>query len=175
MKKLLGCGALCLSLLGPASAVVIDFENGQLPAQFNYSNIGNLYTPDYFTQDTGYVRGRTSGAWVGYTSTLGTISSATPFDFVGGSFTAAWNDDLEVTLVGQLGGIEQYRSNFIMSDDFPSLLTLNFHSIDTLQIWTAGGVDAGTPGGGNHVALDDLVFQAATVPETSMSDLVRCL
>lgn len=156
------------------NANLVTFEVGD--TLFNAGFVGShsnaaVNCPTYFTQNTGYCRGLVSGTRTGYLS--GTTNLTNPglgnFDFVSGWVTAAWRNGLNANFTGLLGGSIIYTRNITgLNDDFPTLFNFGFNNIDTLRITTFGGVDAGTPGGGTHIAMDDFCFNngcPTAVPE----------
>lgn len=168
---------LAFMFCGSANAIIIDFEGGSKPAGFSYSQFYNLQGSTYFTQDTGYVRGQTTtgGDWVGFTyGTSAQISAGTAFDFYGAYITAAWTNSLNVTLSGYNGTSLLYTQNFTINDDAPIWTDSDFFGITKLTVSSSGGIDAGTPGAGQHVAWDDIYINEdmATVPEPTTLTLM---
>jgi VCBS repeat-containing protein len=125
----------------------------------SWSGAWVLNATTYFTQDSGYFRGTTSGEYVTYNS--GMLSVTDPvdeFDFVGVTLTAAWNDDLNIDVTGYRDGVELYSRTVVVSDDEPTPFTFNWEDVDRVTFQAYGGTDAGTPGGGPYLAMDDFIF-----------------
>ncbi len=169
-KLLVGAG-LCLVSVA-ASASQITFDNGLNFQSAGFSvaggNFGEVHCPSYFTQDTGYCRGLVSGDYTGYMEGVNTITKigGGAFDFNSVYLTAAWNHNLTVQINGLVNGVVKYATTITgLNDDFSTLYTFDYLGITSLQVITSGGVDAGTPGGGRHVALDNVVLDG--VPATA--------
>ena len=72
--------------------------------------------------------------------------------------TAAWNDNLNINIDGYRDGVLIYDTTVIVSDDGPTVFTFNWDDVDVVTFTPYGGTDAGTPGGGIHLAMDDISF-----------------
>lgn len=170
------------SLAGVAEGAVLTFDEEILNFSdyqgFTFSGgFSRLHTPSYFTQDTGYVRGNISPDYTAFTAGSGATVALVEggiFDFDGMHITAAWQNGLTVNIEGFLSGSSLYSQQFIIDDDSPTYTNSNFMGIDRLQISTIGGLDAGTPGNGNHVAIDNFTVNSsvAGVPEPSSALLL---
>lgn len=135
---------------------------------FTWDNAGALNTTGYAYNPSGYQVGAVSGSGVGFSFDSSTLSfsSATPFTFNSIWLTAAWNDGLSVTLTGSLAGLSLYSQTVNPLATAPKLYTFDWANIDKVSIWTSGGTfHPGYGGAGEHVALDNLTFNAAPVPE----------
>lgn len=179
MKKLaLLCSSLVMSI--SASAAVVTFED-LTPYNLPYSYAGLNWAgpngvidcPTYFTQNTGYCRGATSGNNVMYSAGINTITrtGGGDFDFNGAQFTAAWNNNLNVEVRGYNGATQSYFYSTQIDDDFATYFDLNFLNIDRLTIRSFGGTDAGTPGGGSFLAIDDFTYDEAVANVTEPGSL----
>jgi hypothetical protein len=126
----------------------------------NWSGFSLLNAPNYFTQDTGYVRGNTSPDYVVFAYGTGTVSGVDDdeFEFVSTTLTAAWNDNLNIDINGYRDGLLIYETTVIVSDDEPTVFTFNWDDVDEVTFSPYGGTDAGTPGGGAFLAMDDISF-----------------
>jgi len=121
-----------------------------------------------FRPGSGYQNVLNSGEYVGYNGLAEAVSfsnSAEDFDLVSANMAAAWNDDLEVTVNAYDDGVLVGTANLLLDPtkeliDFSLYNDANnrFTSIDTVEIVSAGGTDAGLGGGGTHVAMDDIVL-----------------
>ncbi len=138
---------------------------------FTWNNAGALNTTGFYGNPSGYPAGAVSGSGVGFSIMAETLSfsSATPFTFNSVWLTGAWNDGLSVSITGSLAGTSLYSQTVNPLATAPTLYTFDWANIDTVSIQSSGGI--GHPGytgggfGGEHVALDDLTFNAAPVPE----------
>ncbi|HEY2051880.1 MAG TPA: PEPxxWA-CTERM sorting domain-containing protein [Caulobacteraceae bacterium] len=98
------------------------------------------------------------------------ISSATPFEFNSGYFTAAWNNGLQITLTGYLNGVQVDQTTFTVSTRSPSLVTLDWSDVTSVTFSSSGGTNAGYRGFGEEFAVDNLAFTPAQVT-TGPNDL----
>ncbi len=76
------------------------------------------------------------------------------FDFVSGVFAAAWDSAQDVTITGLRDGATVYTQVLHLSNTTATTFAANWHNIDDIQITTAG----------DHIAMDDLTFAAASMP-----------
>ena len=136
----------------------VSVPNGYLGV--NWSGFTLLNATNYSIQDSGYIRGNTSPDYVVFTSGTGTVSgvSGDEFDFASTTLTAAWNDNLNINIDGYRDGVLIYDTTVIVSDDGPTVFTFNWDDVDVVTFTPYGGTDAGTPGGGIHLAMDDISF-----------------
>jgi hypothetical protein len=169
---------LCVFLLCgiTASAEVINFDdltdNGSgtpitgVYHGLTWSNFYVLNTTLYPINPSGYQNGTVSAPNVAYNGfgdaamTMGSV-----FDFNSAYFTAAWNDGLDITIVGKLGGVTEDTTTFTVDTSGPTLETFNWTNIDELDFSSAGGVNHGYSGAGTQFALDDMTINGTTVPE----------
>ncbi len=186
MKQLTGCVALLVGLLGvEAPAARADFINFSSPliqgveapipngyAGFTWNNFSALNTQtDVTVMPSGYKPANTDSAspYVAFNlyGDPASLSRSTPFAFVGGFFTAAWRDGLQVEAKGLRNGTVLYDTTFVLSATQPTFELLNYQGIDTLQFTSSGGTPHGyaPPGLDHHppltqFAMDDLLFTA---------------
>jgi len=172
----------------PASAAVITFDdidiNHYYPPitsiadgyhGFDWDNFYAINTKHYSRQRSGYVNGTTSGTQVGYNrkGKPATISSSSIFDFNRAQITAAWKDDLKVTVAGLLDGQQLYSQTVQVNTAGPTLFDFDFVGIDTLLFSSKGGSHARLGGSGQHFGIDDLVYnETAEVPEPATLGLL---
>jgi len=94
------------------------------------------------------------------------LESTSPFTLFSGQFTAAWNDNLHLDVVGVVGGVPTYFASFILSATSPMLLTFNWANLDYATFTSSGGTHHdGYSFIGEQFALDDLVIGTNAVPE----------
>jgi hypothetical protein len=87
------------------------------------------------------------------------------FDLNSAHLTAAWNDGLQVRVIGFAIGVPIYDNTFTFDTSGPSLVNFNYLGIDRVEFISYGGLPHGNPGsGGTQVAIDNLVI---SVPEPS--------
>ena len=162
--KYLAGSMLLAGSLG-AQAAILDFEGGSLGG-FSGSNIYTLDTSSY--QNSGYTHGVVSGKYVAYNGygSAASLSSLSSFLFTGAYFTGAWNDGLSITVNGFLGGVATLSKTFVVDSLAPTWQSFGWN-VDSLSFSSAGGVDHGYGGGGNHFALDNFTYNEvlSSVPE----------
>lgn len=183
-KVRLFLGVVTLGLVAStAKATVVTFDDltpvnapntgFNLPVSYNGLNWGQgtrgiVGCSSYFTQNTGYCRGRASGDNVMYSLGLNTVTMANghTFDFNGAYLTAAWHDNLNVELKGYIGNTVAYNFFTTISDDVATYFNVGFTGIDRLTINSFGGVSPGTWGSGPHLAIDNFTYnESSQVPE----------
>lgn len=150
---------------------VYDIENS------NYGGFtwGSIYLIWYQWIDaehpvSGYENGVVSGEYIAWKNDnfAGTLSSNFGlFDFNSVYLTAAWTNDLHVTVEGYSGGLDGtllYSNTVIVDTTGPTLFQFDYKSIDALKFITFGGTNAGLGGGGDQVVIDNLSYNPMPVP-----------
>jgi hypothetical protein len=96
------------------------------------------------------------------------ITSNSPFDFLGAYFTAAWNDGLAVRVQG-FSVTHTYDTTIFPSAVAPTFFNFNYTGINRLDFTSSGG----TPhpayadfGYGAHFALDNFTYTPISEPST---------
>lgn len=171
LAAVLAFGAVC----APASATVLDFETpGQLTnSGLTYSTMYRLQCSTYGFKDSGFCRGVASGDWIAYFSGTEIISkTGGRFTFNGAYLTSAWNDNMSVDVVGYRNNVAVFNKTIVISDDVATYFAFNYTNIDRLYLRAFGGTDAGTQGGGTHVAVDDFRFDEVALPEPASTALL---
>lgn len=165
--------ALC-ALSPTARGDVISFDDlsdggGGTPiangyGSFNWTNFSVLNTVNYSANPSGYGNGTTSPANVAYNAwgAPALISSATAFNFVGANFTAAWNDGLQLRVVGYSGGSLVGDTTYTLGTSGPTWLNIGLNGVDTLLFVSSGGQSSSFGGSGTHFALDDFTYSAGS-------------
>ena len=125
-------------------------------SNFNYLNGSN------YASESGYTHGAVSAANVAYNSfgTTATISGAT-FNFVGAYLTAAWNNDLVVTVVAYDHGLLVDQQTVVVDTDAPTWFEFDFVGVTDVVFSSSGGTNAGYSGVGTHFVLDDFTFSTS--------------
>jgi len=167
-----------------AQATVLTFET---PVTDYFANTVGPYpglTFQYFKTinatnfpESGYTNALTSGNQVAcgcasdYGQTVSSISSDTPFDFIGGVFASAWNEDALFTVYGYRDGTLVTGSQIFLRTT-PWEKTFYFMGVDRVEFSISGGtpntelINNAHVGGGNYFAVDDLVINLhGAVPE----------
>lgn len=111
---------------------------------------------------------------------VGTITAASPFDFVSGNLGAGYYDDLNVTVEGFLGGNMLFSQTVTVGTSGAQLFNFNFTGIDELDLFgvqTASTTDPFSCGTFNctQFTLDDATFSTSAsspVPEPSSLSLL---
>ena len=156
MKKsfLLLMLAACLCLTGMVNisgATVLTFDDltpcstgdcgvigsyGGLTWDSNFRYVNTLgFTP------SGYVNGTVSGNYVAYNSG-GRVASVgdTSFDFNGAYLTGAWNNGLNIQVIGLKSGSVLYNSTVFASAYAPTWFQFNYVGVDELIFRSSGGL-----------------------------------
>jgi len=187
-----------------AQAAVLTFDDINVSGS-NYVNLANygglnwmntaVLNAEEYTPNSGYNNANVSGNNVAFNTYAEQatasydISSNSLFNFVGANFTAAWRDNLNLTVAGYLNGVQRYTQTVtIQSDTAPNHIgsaaeryTFNFDGIDELRLMATGGtqnVDAfgaadPTKGiGGAHFAMDNFEYTPAPEPSTMVMGLM---
>jgi hypothetical protein len=119
-----------------------------------------LYIPESGYENT--IEGK-AGAYNDYAGTVslgGGGGGGALFTFNGAKFGAAWNDDLQLDLVGSKNGSPLYSTTLtlqVTGDDFD----LDWAGIDELSFKSYGGSNHGYYGGGDHFVMDNFDYTAA--------------
>ena len=170
------CVVFLSSIALPAFATTIFFDDlpgsDLIPNGYNGLEWTNFYYLDGTTiPNSGYLPAIVSPNNVAYNGfgDPALISDGT-FDLNSGYFTAAWNDNLQLQVIGSLMGSTLYDMTFTLSATDPTLINLNYLGVDSVQFISFGG----TPhpdyigfGSGTQFALDNLVVNGtSTVPDS---------
>ena len=160
---------LSLALTSNANALLMNFDDVTHVA-FGY----NDYTFGNFTirdgnrfPNTGYQVGIVSQANVVFngSGTPAYISKSNFFNLNSGYFTAAWSNDLQLTVTGftDEGGTNQkYISTYTLQKTSQSKIVFNWTGIKHILFSSSGGTDANETDGGSgpHFALDNLCIDS---------------
>jgi hypothetical protein len=193
MKKIILGLLIGLTLLTgqcKANATTLTFDDIATPGGFAHiSNYGGLnwhYTgvinTTLFPYVSGYQNANTSGNNVVYIeySSISTTKPDIRFDFFGANFTAAWNDGLQLTVDGWLGGskVAGLTKTITLNTSSPtSVYDFNFKGIDKLTFTPTGGTHntvafgVANPSygiGGTHFAMDDFRYTTPAPEPSSM-------
>jgi hypothetical protein len=163
-------------------AQLITFEGGGNPlangyAGLNWNNFGALDTTP-FAANTGYHNGTVSGSFVGFNrfGDPASFSSATTFNLTSLYLTAAWNNGLNVQIVGNLGATTLFSTNVVVDTTAATFFLLNYTGIDSVTFISSGGSNADLGGSGTHFALDNVQLNGTSpVPEPSTYGLVGAI
>ena len=163
---------LC-GVMFPASAITITFDDlpdDKVPVPSGYAGLewDNFYYLDGapYASIGGYADAFISPSRIGYNGFgfPATFSSISLFTLNSAYLTAAWNDDLEVTITGLLGGSALFSTSVVLSATSPTLVNFNFTDIDSVTFVSSGGTPhPGYSGQGTHFAIDNIVLNEPTV------------
>ena len=166
---------------GTASAAVLDFEGltatpccefiqTAAPGYggFTWSSEFRLIDGASSEPGSGYEFGTASGSYTAFNGFQFSVSAAAGsiFSFSGVYLTAAWNNDLNIRVRGQLAGSTIYDTTIVTDPFGPHWFTFNYDGIDTLVFDSFGGTNAGLGKSGTHFAMDDLTISDVPEPAT---------
>ena len=147
-------------------------------AGLEWDNFGVLDPQSYPGDPVGYLNGMVSPRHVAFPAYVGSFDGPTTggfrlsgnvFDLNSAYLTAAWNDGLQVEVLGFVSGELTYSSAFTLDTTGPTLVNFNYLGIDTVKFSSQGGIPHGNPGGGGFgMVIDNLVV---TIPEPSSISL----
>lgn len=188
MRSALCLLACCLPILGD----VITFDDlparssGQIPngySNLNWSSGFTFFDPlSYFgSSPNGYSAGVITGPNIAYDSNAGSgnsisFSNPAPFTFNSVFLTAAWYDNLQVTVTGFQGGIPVTGDNrtVTLSATTPTLFAFNWTNVDRISFTPFGGTQhVGYAGSGVFFLMDNL--DVVTTPEPGYARAVALM
>ncbi len=145
----------------PLSSGIVPYGYGGL----NWDHIRYINGPSA-APNSGYTAGRVSGDYVAFNENeLVTRVTNGNFDFNGAWLTGAWNDDLNIRVVGTLSGIKLYDRTVVVNSTSPTWFQFDFLRIDTLYFDSFGGTqNPNYPGNGTFWAMDNFTYN---IPESS--------
>jgi hypothetical protein len=180
MKKIaLLCVVVLTSIALPTFATTLTFDDlpgdstTPIPKGYNGLNWNNFFTQNGSDfPNSGYLPAVISPFNVAFNG-IGTpaiISNGT-FDLNSGYFTAAFNDNLQLQVVGSFMGNPLYDMLFTLSATSPTLINFNYFGVDSVEFISYGG----TPhpeyigfGFGTQFAMDNVVITGgAQVPDAA--------
>jgi hypothetical protein len=174
---------VCLALVCPASATVLTFDDittdpvTMLPIPDNYGGLNwdNIYVMDAvnYYQPSGYRNALVSGSYVAWGfgeagdehdpesfASVITVTNPDTFDFIGVYLTAAWNDDLNISVEASLEGALLYSQTVVVNPFGPTWFGFDFVNINHLRFISFGGtpVPEFDSHDGGHFVLDNFTF-----------------
>jgi hypothetical protein len=177
---------LVFALAAPATATAqtIDFEQSLPPGTcftpLSSGYAGLSWSTDFYaihSEDgcglppvNGYINGRTSGSWVGFTAfaSIVSVGASGPFTFSSVNMAAAWNNGMHATINGYAGSTLLYTITVMLNATGPLNVVLNWAGLDMIEFVSHhDGTDAGFGGSGGHIVFDDMVLNGSetVVPE----------
>lgn len=173
---------LLVVLASNAQAVVVNFDDlntkGFIPNSYNGLTWNNMYQVDGLAYNGGVKNGYTAGtvskrhvALNAYGSPA-TIGSSSDFVLNSLYLTAAWNDDLIVSIKAFHDGTLNHAVTVILSAISPKRFTLNWKDVDSIVLTSSGGtLHKGYDGEGEHFVLDNLAFNEPISPVPTPASL----
>jgi hypothetical protein len=153
-----------------------DTTNGlAIPVGYNGLNWLSFRSVDglhYHVNPSGYQAGVVSPNIVAYNSggSSASITNAVPFDLISAYLTAAWNDNLQVEVMGYVGDSLTYSNTYTLSATAPTLIDFDYLGVDEVNFNPFGGTKhPGYGGTGEQFVMDNLTLG---VPEPSSGVLV---
>jgi hypothetical protein len=154
--------------ISPAQATVLTFEDisprnpdESIPNGYKglaWNNFDSFDPVATGVPVSGYQPGTTSGKFVAFNDhgNQASISAASPFHFVGGNFTAAWRNGLELTITGLRNGQVEHTATLTLQTTSYRAVQLDWKDVDALVFSAIGGVNPSLGGDGTHFVMDDL-------------------
>ena len=148
-------------------------------AGLNWSNFYCIDGVNAHGGNSGYNAGRVSGSNVAYNG-FGNLAEftvtapgAAKFNLNSVYLTAAWNDDLVVTITAWRDGTALPAITHTLSATAPMLVTLNLSQIDRVRFVSTGDTGHGYPEGGGatwtHFVMDNLDISFVSPPPTGVT------
>jgi hypothetical protein len=149
----------------PGSATIIQSPyEGLNWDNFSAGNLGGILP------DSGYPNGTVSPNNIalnrfGAPASISLGGQGT-FDLNSAFLTGAWNDGLNVNVVGFLDGVSVYNNTYTVSAYAPTLVTFDYLGVDSVTFSSYGGDHVFLEGSGSQFVMDDLVInQSVAVPD----------
>ena len=166
-----------LAFTSKANALLINFDDrssGEELTTYNNLTWNNFIANTYPTLDSGYRNGTVSPSFIAFNGVgnPGYISKSDLFNLTSAYFTAAWNNNLVLTVTGfsdEIGTVQKYSSEYTLQTTAPSKITFNWTGIRRVLFSSSGGVYAALSGSGTHFALDDLCIDCLSSIDTQSS------
>ena len=141
-----------------------DLAGDDSPVPAGYGNLtwNNFnYLNGFAHPNSGYFAGTISPSNVVFNAygTPASIASTGLFNLVSAYLTAAWNDNLQVQVLGYNGGTLLYNNSYALSATAPTLITFNYLGVNMVDFISSGGTPhPGYTGRGTHFVMDNVVF-----------------
>ncbi len=164
-----------LTVYVPAPPFTITFDNlptpnptgdgsfdGSVPNSYsgltwsNFSIINGV-----LETNSGYAAGVISSNNVAYHggTNFASISSAVPFDLLSAYLTAAWNDSLQVQVLGYTASTETYSNSYTLSATGPTFINFDYLGVNEVDFTSSGGTHhSGYAGNGTQFVMDNMTI-----------------
>jgi predicted peptidase len=146
-----------------------DATGSHIPNGYNGLNWQSFFHMDpvlrYGSDPNGYQAGMVSPKSVAYDSggSSASITNTVPFNFISAYLTAAWNDNLQVEVMGYVGTSLIYSNTYTLSATAPTLINFNYLGVDKVYFNPFGGTKhPGYGGTGEHFAMDNVTILTTT-------------
>jgi len=174
---------LVLGVAGVSGAVVLTFDDiatdmrNPIPDGYGglnwgtsswYTN-GSLYDSTY-GYSSGYSSGAVSGLYTAFNAFVNNFSASAitgTFDFNGAYLCAAWNNGLNVQVIGYNGATTLFDTTVTVNKGQPVWFQFDYTGVDLLVFSSFGGTDASADDGGSgaHFVMDNFTYgESQTVP-----------
>ncbi|HOE67896.1 MAG TPA: PEP-CTERM sorting domain-containing protein [Candidatus Hydrogenedentes bacterium] len=174
-KRVAMAAILAVGFAVTAQATVLTFDdvgpnmttipNGY--GGFDWTNMSVSDSRADYDASPGYVTGVVSDYFTAYNQWghVATIAAST-FTFTGAYLTAAWNEGLNIDVLGYRNGSLVYSSTVVVDPYAPTWFAFNYMDITSLVMQSYGGVDVIPGGEGVHFVMDNFTFnESPVVPE----------
>ncbi len=121
----------------------------------------------YDIHPNGYQAGTVSPNYVAYDSggSSASITNGVPLNLMSAYLTAAWNDDLQMAVMGYIGTSLAYSNTYTLSATAPTLIYFNYLGVDDVHFDSFGGTKhAGYGNTDEQFAMDNMTI---AIPEPS--------
>jgi subtilase family serine protease len=139
-----------------------EFHTGSIPPGYDALNWSNYYVVNgVLATNTGYHAGVVSPSNVVYNGdgNAAYIYNNATFNFISAYLTAAWNDNLQVEVLGYLGTetAPAYSNTYTLSATAPTLINFNYLGLSEVYFVSSGGtLHTGYNGSGTEFAMDNM-------------------
>jgi hypothetical protein len=148
-------------------SLVVGGLSGPIPNGYGGLNWQNLYYTST-TTPSGYINGTVSPKNVALNAfgAPSSFSASSSFSLDSFYLTGAWNDGLNVEVVGRLNGAPLFSHTFVVDTTGPTFIDLGWTGINEVGFSSFGGTPHGYSGNGTHFVLDNLTINGlSAVPE----------
>ena len=138
----------------------------------NWSNFYYLNSDAVFQHYgvSGYSNGTVTAPDVAYNGFGATASvSGTTFNFIGADLTAAWNNDLTITVSGYDNNVLVDQETVVVNSTAPTFFNFDFNGITQLVFSSSGGNNAGYDGAGTQFVLENFTSTAMSNPDITIA------
>lgn len=164
-----GLDDICVSPIYTYQGLTFD----DLPPTPTSASVPNMYAGvmwyNLYYLDGDHYSGNPSGYGAGVVSPVNVafngggspaaISNAVPFNLNSAMLTAAWNDNLQVQVIGLLHGAQLYNNTYILSAVSPTLINFNYRGVTEVRFISSGGTPhPGYGGSGTHFVIDNVIL-----------------